>query len=159
MKRILKGPGGWTLELDSDEIFPEDPGQGTPAMVYSEDRNCSGTYWCVCETGEIDCQYPVPSRVMKWLNSEQVESIVEEFMKGCKPLSAMELGNQHGYRCPECHTGDCLAVEATSIFELLHDGSEQVGHVEWEPESSAQCDNCGWHGMVKDLNEEDIADD
>jgi len=32
-KQTLKGPEGLIIKLDSDQIFPDDPGQGTPAMV------------------------------------------------------------------------------------------------------------------------------
>lgn len=34
MTRTLQGPEGMTIELDSDEIVPDNPGAGTPAMVY-----------------------------------------------------------------------------------------------------------------------------
>lgn len=33
MKKTLTGPTGLSLELDSEEIYPADPGRGTPAIV------------------------------------------------------------------------------------------------------------------------------
>jgi len=48
---VLRGPSGITLTLDSAEIYPDDPGAGTPAMV--EWRDASGTYQCAIDTGEI----------------------------------------------------------------------------------------------------------
>lgn len=40
-RRSLTGPGGITLILDSSEIFPDDPGNGTPAMVDLGDYSAS----------------------------------------------------------------------------------------------------------------------
>lgn len=37
MRETLHGPGGVRLELDKTQVFPDDPGQGTPAMVYYKD--------------------------------------------------------------------------------------------------------------------------
>jgi hypothetical protein len=51
--KTLNGPGGLTLVLDSREIFPDDPGQGTPAMVHLEHRNASSTFWCATGEGTV----------------------------------------------------------------------------------------------------------
>ena len=51
MKKTYSGPDGITLVLDSSEIFPNDPGQGTPAMVYT--RGGGATYWCASDTGTV----------------------------------------------------------------------------------------------------------
>jgi hypothetical protein len=73
--KTIKGPKdaeGNTLEieLDKGQVFPNDPGQGTPAMVLKKDKNGrevdSGTYWCAVESGEL-------SHNGTWLTNEQVE--------------------------------------------------------------------------------------
>jgi hypothetical protein len=51
LRKTLTGPEGIRLELDSAEIFPDDPGQGTPAMVYL--GNHSATYWWATGEGSL----------------------------------------------------------------------------------------------------------
>jgi hypothetical protein len=51
MIKDLKGPGGIVVRLDSSEIFPDDPGNGTPAMVYLGRH--SATYWCAIGENEL----------------------------------------------------------------------------------------------------------
>jgi hypothetical protein len=51
--KTLNGPGGLTLVLDSKEIFPDDPGQGTPAMVHLEHRNADATFYCAVNEGVL----------------------------------------------------------------------------------------------------------
>ena len=51
MKKTIKGPSGIKIELDSTQVFPDDPGAGTPAMVYLNEY-CA-TYWCACGEGEL----------------------------------------------------------------------------------------------------------
>jgi hypothetical protein len=54
MKKTLQGPG-IRIELDTDEVIPDDPGAGTPAMVYVTGPVAGqATYWCALDTGEID---------------------------------------------------------------------------------------------------------
>ncbi len=67
-KEILRGPNGIRIELDSTEIFPADPGQGTPAMVYLGQR--SATYWCAVDTGELDGEYALNRRDLQWLGEQ-----------------------------------------------------------------------------------------
>jgi hypothetical protein len=52
-KTTINGPRGLHIVLDADEVFPGDPGQGTPAMVYKGDA--CGTYFCALDTGELSC--------------------------------------------------------------------------------------------------------
>lgn len=75
-KQTLIGPNGLRLELDSAEIFPDDPGQGTPAMVYL--RGESATYWCALNEGEVDREV-MNSSQQAWL--EQQEDAVAEFLE------------------------------------------------------------------------------
>lgn len=49
--QILRGPGGIVLTLNPSQIFPDDPGNGTPAMVTVGDS--AGSYHCVTDQREI----------------------------------------------------------------------------------------------------------
>jgi|WetSurMetagenome_2_1015567.scaffolds.fasta_scaffold446669_2 hypothetical protein len=48
------------LVLDRTEVNLNNPGDGTPAMIYRVDHNndiiCSGTYWCVMDEEMEDGQ-------------------------------------------------------------------------------------------------------
>lgn len=69
---------GCRVELDTDEVYPDDPGQGTPAMVYYRDG--SATYWCAVGEGEVDGKefIRLPPRVLEWL--ESLENEIDEFL-------------------------------------------------------------------------------
>ena len=73
-KKTLSGPCGVKLHLDLDEVFPDDPGAGTPALV--EYQGHFGTWWCVTDTADCDGR-TVPAKVMKWLEdqSNEVEAV------------------------------------------------------------------------------------
>lgn len=69
----------FSLVLDPDEVFPEDPGQGTPAMVYGPD-DASGTANCVANVGEMEGRNGiviVPDNVLAWLQSDEVQDQIE----------------------------------------------------------------------------------
>jgi hypothetical protein len=70
------GPKGLHVILDSSEIFPDDPGQGTPAMVYL--RGQSATYWCALNEGEVDGEELSTSQ-QAFL--ESIEDEVAEFIE------------------------------------------------------------------------------
>jgi hypothetical protein len=74
--------GDLKLVLEQDQCFPENPGLGTPAMVYltNEDGESSATYWCAADTGEVD-GYTLTERQAKWLNSKakKVEEYVDKW--------------------------------------------------------------------------------
>jgi len=61
--------GDWRIELDASEIVPDNPGEGTPAMVYGPEST-SGTYWCVHGTGEIDGWLQLPKDVYDWVAAQ-----------------------------------------------------------------------------------------
>ncbi len=71
--KIMHGPGV-QIELDESQVFPEDPGQGTPALVKIGAK--TGTFWCVLETGEIGCDTPVSMAHQRWL-ARQEEAVTE----------------------------------------------------------------------------------
>lgn len=59
---IIKGPGALCIELDSGQIFLDDPGQGTPLLVTL--GGLTSSFNCVSGEGEVDG---------KLLNQEQKE--------------------------------------------------------------------------------------
>jgi len=68
---------GIRVDFDASEIYPDDPGAGTPVLVTMHDG--SGTYHCVREMGEIvgdETTYVLNSRQVQWLwdIGEKVES-------------------------------------------------------------------------------------
>lgn len=67
-------------------------------------------------------------------------------------MTSEELGNQHGFQCPKCKSGECLAIEVLRWAGLVPDGTDyEGGDTEWDDPSRAQCNCCGWEGIVKDL--------
>jgi hypothetical protein len=77
----FEGPKGYLLRLDRREVFLDDPGLGTPALVQNH-KGDTVTYWCALGEGEIvsrsgDC-LPIPRNVMTWL--ESLESDVNQFL-------------------------------------------------------------------------------
>jgi hypothetical protein len=64
------------VELDRDEVYPDDPGRGTPALVHIG-KNC-GTYWCVRDTGELMDGPALTAAECKWL--WDIEDDVEGFL-------------------------------------------------------------------------------
>lgn len=77
-KKTLRGPMGVELLLDSAEVFPDDPGNGTPALVYY--RGGVGTYWCACEEGEVQASTKMirlPRKVVSWLENDEIYREVE----------------------------------------------------------------------------------
>jgi len=87
MTKTINGPSGYNIELDSTEIYPDDPGAGTPAMVNGP-RGSSGTYWCVADTGEMlngrgEETVDVPPRIIDWLDSkaDEVDAFIDQHSK------------------------------------------------------------------------------
>ena len=46
------GPNGIRVEFDATEICPDDPGQGTPVLVFLGKE--SATFCCALNEGEVD---------------------------------------------------------------------------------------------------------
>lgn len=84
-KETLRGPDGIKLILDSSEIYPDDPGQGTPAMV--EKGNNSATYWCATGEGvvsdEMGRDILLSRGALNWLNG--LEGYVDKFIRDNSP--------------------------------------------------------------------------
>lgn len=67
--------------LDHTEAYPDDPGQGTPAMVYGP-HHASATFDCATDTGELmgnTANVAFPRDVARWLEgiTEYVEAYVD----------------------------------------------------------------------------------
>lgn len=79
MKKILNGPSGVKIVLDSNQIFPDDPGQGTPALVVKGEF--TSTYNCASSEGELDCgAYRLTDAELDWLQSEEIYNQVDDFL-------------------------------------------------------------------------------
>lgn len=71
--------GSWRVELDPAQIFPRDPGNGTPVMVYG--HKGSGTYNRVTNEGTVDVaggEYEVPEHIVAWLCSDEVTEAIDK---------------------------------------------------------------------------------
>lgn len=69
---------GWTVVADKSEVYPDDPGNGTPLMVHAF-GNYHGTFNCAIMEGEVD-GYQIPDDVYQWL--ESIEEEAEAFVYG-----------------------------------------------------------------------------
>ena len=74
--KTLIGPNGLRIELDASEIYPDDPGAGTPAMVYY--GRDSATFWCALDTGELDGR-KLRQPELDWLDAQldTVEAFID----------------------------------------------------------------------------------
>lgn len=52
MTETIKGPGGLVIELDEAQVFPSDPGSGTPILVTL--KGSSSSFNCAYDTGFVD---------------------------------------------------------------------------------------------------------
>lgn len=75
---------GLTLTLNSNEIFPDDPGLGTPAVVSTPNRRFDATFNCALGEGELTDYNggvkPLSASQINWLEN-QIE-IVDSFLQG-----------------------------------------------------------------------------
>ena len=77
INKTLTGPHGVALVLDSEQVFPDDPGNGTPAIVYY--KQCTATYWCALGEGEVqpilmnERVRKLPKVVLDWLQKQESE--------------------------------------------------------------------------------------
>lgn len=86
MTKTIKGPQIGNrqirIELDSEQIFPNDPGQGTPAMVILTEGTrkreiASATFNCASQEGEIE-GYHLDDAQANWLNTQI--GVVDDFI-------------------------------------------------------------------------------
>ena len=78
----MRGNVMWTLELDRNEVNANDPGEGTPAMVWRKpvtqrrrfygEGEASGTYWCALGEGVLSSDdSEIPDDIYRWLQEKQ----------------------------------------------------------------------------------------
>lgn len=77
MKTLLKGPD-ITVEMDTEEIYPNDPGMGTPVLI-ELDNGDTGTWNYVTSEGETADGTQLTEEQKEWLNS--ITPTVEQWMK------------------------------------------------------------------------------
>jgi hypothetical protein len=74
------GRGTWKLEMNPSEVYPNDPGMGTPLLVIAPNGETS-TLNCTLGEGVVSGdEQVVPAHVMKWL--ESVEAEAEAYVYG-----------------------------------------------------------------------------
>lgn len=79
MVKTLHGPGGIRVECDPAAIFPDDPGAGTPVMVYGRGRDDHATYDFAVETGIFSgSDNPVPAAALAWLDSDATRAAINK---------------------------------------------------------------------------------
>lgn len=74
--------GRLTLTLDRSQVFPDDPGNGTPAVVSA--GRYSSTYWAATGESELlgdgDDVIGLSPAELRWLDAHA--SVIEEFLNG-----------------------------------------------------------------------------
>lgn len=83
MKKSIPLGRGWSLALDSAEIIPDDPGAGTPAMVYGPFGKSATFGYALAEGMVYDGkgeEFDIPVSVYRKLEAAGPE--VDEFLGG-----------------------------------------------------------------------------
>lgn len=83
-KQTLNGPNGVKILLDKKQVFKDDPGNGTPAIVSKtvKGHEYTATYNCACGTGELDGRgggISLTANELEWLNAQ--EDKIGDFLK------------------------------------------------------------------------------
>jgi len=64
---------GWRIELDTAQVFPDDPGNGTPAMVISP-KDETATFNRAIDMGTVgDTDRPIPDCIWNWIEESTDE--------------------------------------------------------------------------------------
>ena len=71
-------------------------------------------------------------------------------------ITSKELGNQHGYVCPKCGSGEQINIAARHWVLLVPNGTEDAegdmdSGEEWDNDNEAHCGACDWSGTVAQL--------
>jgi len=57
-----------------------------------------------------------------------------------------------GVKCPKCGQEDTFKIEASCLFTVTDDGTEDEGNGhEWDDTNYCECFDCGYHGTVADF--------
>jgi len=81
--------GRLLVQLDKSQVFPDDPGQGTPAMIRCFEYHA--TYWCGVDNGLYDSednQLDLTPEEIDWLQS--IEPTIIEFLYPRPPAEIKE---------------------------------------------------------------------
>lgn len=62
-----------------------------------------------------------------------------------------------GMRCPECDNTDRFQIGGTSFFDVVRNGTDEFGDVEWDDASTCVCPECQYVGDVLDFKPEEKA--
>ena len=54
-------------------------------------------------------------------------------------------------KCPACGNEEWFRIAATTIVTVTDDGTEDLGDMEWDDDSYAECAQCHRHGTLKDF--------
>lgn len=74
-------------------------------------------------------------------------------------MTSEQVGNQHGFICPRCKSGQSIRIAAMIWADLVPDGTDNSNSdTEWSDENGAQCSDCSWTGKVKDLETVEVQD-
>ena len=83
----LVGPNRLVIVLDRSEVIPDNPGDGTPAMVYRHFEGLgeqTATYWCAQWSEELlDARgrgHPLTDAEVAWLETQ--EDTITEYLYG-----------------------------------------------------------------------------
>jgi hypothetical protein len=82
-KKVLRHPDGLRIELDREQVIPDNPGDGTPALVFKEGFKGNATLGLVEDLGVLhafndDGVYMLTDGELKWLH-DQTE-VVNSFL-------------------------------------------------------------------------------
>ena len=88
-QETMRGPGGLLVKLDASEVYPDDPGNGTPAMVHLPFGRGQATYWCACGEGDIEGT-ELTQEQFEWL--ESLENAITQWLDSI--TAAMQQGNR-----------------------------------------------------------------
>ena len=76
MIKTFRLPLGWSLVVDTDQIFADDPGAGAPALLHAPGGQV-GTLWCAQMEEECD-GVTIPRAVLRELDA--LESVVADLL-------------------------------------------------------------------------------
>ena len=75
-KQVLGGPDGIKLELNASEVYPNDPGMGTPALLTLKSGD-TVTFNCAYETSEAEGESLTQAQ-MDWLT--EIADAVDQWL-------------------------------------------------------------------------------
>jgi uncharacterized protein (DUF2225 family) len=100
--------------------------------------------------------------LFKYKPNVEINGLLESFNKTLAKnirSSTMHDKNDQLVPCPKCGERGPYAIEATSIFTVMQDGTDDYGDVEWSNDSVCVCTNCGFEGTVADFTGDHSAPD